>query len=936
VIKIIFKYGIFLLLFVNAYPQFVDFGRNKVMYHDFDWYVLSTPHFKIHYYKEATELAEQAAFLLEESYKDLQRKFNHSLGDTNPVVIYSSPIHFKQTNTTPGLVPEGVGGFFEFIKNRVVLPFDGSLSQFKHVSKHELVHVFTVSKIVSVQKIHGYIAERLPPLWFVEGLAEYWSTEWDTQSEMVLKDAVLNSYLPGIDNYETVYGSYLMYKLGQKACEYIAEFFGEESLVRLIDNFWMSDSFSDVMKYTIGKDYKEFDKDFLYWLKKKYFPQISNQDDPSHSSFPVYKDGFAHKPTVFCNNNNRDVFFIGNKTGYTSIYKLNLNSNDGVGDLVVEGESTEDYEKFHFFRTGLDININGILAFITQKGESDVINLYDIKYNRKIADFGFKGIINIGSPSFSKDGDLIAFSANNFTGQSDLYLFNLKTGKIKRLTNDFYDDRDADFSPDGNFIAFSSDRSNEQLSSVYNLHLLNLKSGEIKQITKGDFIDYSPKFSKDGKKIVYTSDKDGPQNIWILNLENDSITSKRLTNFTTAAFDPRWIGDDSLIFSAYEKAMITIHLLDNIKSKTRNSFEEKSFTPLISQKGYKLKKLISESFYTKKLKYKKNYSFDFAISGISSDPIFGTSAGGLLSLSDMLGDEKYNIMIFNSSNADADFWKSFNVAISKMSLEQRLNYAFGVYHLYGKRYDLSSSDFAYYERLYGGYLSLSYPLSFFRRIETTTSISQSYKDIDFLDIRRGILLNNSISYIYDNSLWYYTGPVDGQRYNLTIGYTTDIANSTENFVTLMLDYRKYFRIARPTTLAFRAQFMINEGKNARRFYTGGSWSLRGWPFISIRGTKFALLNAEFRFPILDRIGLSFPENINIDFYGIQGAVFADIGNAWDTYEQSKEVKGTVGAGIRINLLGMIVLRYDFGKRIEQRLTKFQKGLFHQVFFGWDF
>jgi Tol biopolymer transport system component len=906
------------------------------MYNDFDWYILSTQHFKIHYYKEAKELAEQGAFLLEESYKDLQRKFNHTLGDTNPIIIYSSPLHFKQTNTTPGLIPEGVGGFFEFVKNRVVLPFDGSLSQFKHVSKHELVHVFTVSKAVSSLRIHGQFAERLPPLWFIEGLAEYWSNDWDTQSEMVFKDAVLNSYLPGIDNYESIYGSYLMYKLGQKACEYISEKYGEETLVRLIENFWMSDSFSDVMEITIGKNYKEFDKEFLYYLKKKYFPMISNQDDPSQSSIEIYKKGFAHKPAVLKNGKDNEIFFIGNKTGYTSIYKIDLDSNDGSEDLILEGESSEDYEEFHFFRTGLDITNNGILAFVTQKGGTDVLNLFNTKTDEKIADYAFENLVNIGSPSFSKDGKKIVFSANDFSGKCDLYIFNLQTEKTTRLTNDYYDDRDADISPDGKTIVFSSDRSNSELTAAYNLHFLNLETNEIKQITTGKETNYSPRFSNDGKKIAYTSDKDGPQNIWILKLEEDTFTARRITNFTTAAFDPRWCGEDSIVFSCYEKAMITIRLIDSVDKKTKQNIDLQTFTTENSLTKYEYKRNKSGSTHEGNYKYKREYSFDFAISEITSDPIFGTYAGGALSLSDMLGDEKYNILIFNSSNADADFWKSFNVAISEISLKQRLNYAFGVYHLYGKRYDLASSDYAYYERLFGGYVAFSYPLSFFRRIETTISLSQSFKDIDFFEIRRGILLNNTISYIFDNTLWYYTGPIDGTRYNVSLGYTTDISNSTENFVTLMLDFRNYFRIAGPTSLAFRGQFMINEGKNSRRFYTGGTWSLRGWPFLSMRGTKLALANAELRFPLLDRLHLGFPENFNIDFYGIRGALYFDIGNCWDTYEEAKEVKGSLGAGLRINLFGFLVLRYDFGKRIEERFTKFQKGFYNQVYFGWDF
>jgi hypothetical protein len=38
----------------------------------------------------------------------------------------------------------------------------------------------------------------------------------------------------------------------------------------------------------------------------------------------------------------------------------------------------------------------------------------------------------------------------------------------------------------------------------------------------------------------------------------------------------------------------------------------------------------------------------------------------------------------------------------------------------------------------------------------------------------------------------------------------------------------------------------------------------------------------------------------------------------------------------MNLGGVLVLRYDIGKRIEKNFKQVQHDLFHQFFFGWDF
>lgn len=925
---------VIILIVLCAVPtraQFVEFGRNKVIYNDFDWYVMNTPHFKVHYYKEAKELVGKGASFLEESYSDLQKKFEYSLLDTNPVIFYSSPIHFMQTNTTPGFIPEGVGGFFEFVKNRVVLPFDGSLGNFHHVTKHELVHVFMTSKVSNVIRNHGKIAQYSPPLWFTEGLAEYWSSEWDTQSEMALKDAVLNDYLPGLNNFENIYGTYLMYKLGQSALMYISEKYGEDKILKLMDNIWMTEDFSEVMKYTIGKDYEEFDKEFLYYLKKRYFPGLDKYDNPSQVSIDIYSGSFAHKPAYY----NNQIFYIGNKTGYTSIYKIPLISNKKPS-LIVEGESSENYEWFHFFRTGLNINKNGLMVFVTQKGATDVLNIYDLNLDKKVSDFSFENIVGIGSPVWSKDCRYITFSASDMSGKTDLFLFDYEKESLKRLTNDFYDDRDVDISPDGKYIVFSSDRSRSSKKAEYNLFTYEILTGKISELTFGPQIDYSAKYSSDGNSLVYTSTLDGPQNLYYISLQDTTLKPIRLTNFTTAAFDPVWCGDERIAFSSFERGTYNILMIDSVSKKIRTVKPSCEFAKSDSPEEYMMPEFTSQNKMTGILKYNKKFTLDFAISGVAADPVFGARSGGSFSLSDILSDEVYNFLIYNNSDVYTDFWKSFNIAISKVSLKKRVNYSYGIYHLSGRRYDLQNSDFVYLERLYGGYFSVAYPMSFFRRIEATTSLSQSMKDIDFLNLRRGLLLSNSIGYVFDNSLWDYNGPVDGSRYNLTLGYTSDIQNSTENFFTVMADYRKYFRISVPVSLAVRTQFFINEGKNSRRFFMGGSWSLRGWTLNGFRGTKMWQTNVELRFPLINLLYIAFPEDVIIGFRGIKGAVFFDAGNTWDYSEEFKNVKGSIGAGVRINVFGLLVLRWDIGKRIENNFTKLQNGLFSQVLFGWDF
>ncbi|MBI4811534.1 MAG: BamA/TamA family outer membrane protein, partial [Ignavibacteriales bacterium] len=279
-----------------------------------------------------------------------------------------------------------------------------------------------------------------------------------------------------------------------------------------------------------------------------------------------------------------------------------------------------------------------------------------------------------------------------------------------------------------------------------------------------------------------------------------------------------------------------------------------------------------------------------------------------------------------------------------VSLQKRTHYAFGVYRFSGRRYDLTDPDLFFYERVFGGYFALSYPLSKFRRVSLSTSLSRSEKDAEDMDYsyseydnidrsRRALFLSNSISFTHDNSLWGSSGPLDGSRFNITLAYTTDIQYSHANYYSVIFDYRHYFRIGSWSAYATRLWLFYNDGQEARRFFMGGSWDLRGYPRWSLRGKKLWLTSHEIRFPFIDQVTVRFPFG-GVTFPGIRGALFFDAGNAWD--DDYLQTLGSMGAGVRFNLFNIIVFRYDVGKRIENNMKRFQAGLFYQFFFGWDF
>ncbi|MBI4429579.1 MAG: PD40 domain-containing protein [Ignavibacteriales bacterium] len=925
-----------LVVFTNASAQFYYFGRNKVQYTEFDWQTLQTEHFDIYYYPEMKELAERGAYFAEEGYRQLEQRFNHNINHRVPLIFYSSHLHFQQTNTTPGFIPEGVGGFFEFLKGRVVIPSDGSTAQFRHVIRHELVHVFMHSKINRIMLDHRTPQDRVPPLWFTEGLAEFWSTEWDTQAEMILRDATINNYVVPLSEMERIYGSFLMYKEGQNVLQFVAERYGDEKILLLMENFWKSSSFSEVMKSVVGKTYKELDEEWLYHLKKKYYPVVKDEDMPSSVTKSIVDVGFNSKPIFYSYDGKKEIYFIGNHTGYTNVYRLNLDDEKARPEVVVEGERTDEFEAFHLFQGRLSISKHGILAFITKSGENDALHLYDVQRDQLVETIKFRNLVVLGSTTWSPDGKRVAFSSIDKSGNNDLYVYELDFRSLLRLTNDFYDDRDPAWSPGGDVLAFSSDRTPYGERGKYNLFSYNLESARIDYLTFGNENYYSPSWSRDGKSLVFTSDAESAQNVWMMRMDGvpaSARTMRRVTNIATAAFDPSWGEWDEIYFTAFENFSFQIRKLTEISPRYDSSDVQKKFDFADIEPVWREKKLEGSSLVGQ-FKYAGEYTLDIAQSQISTDPIFGTSGGAVLAMSDILGNDQYEFLIFNTAQTSSELIESFNFAISRISLSKRANYSYGVFRFTGNRYDLTDPNLFYFERSFGGYFVLSYPLSKFKRIETGITVSNSEKDIfTTLLPRKALLLSNTISFVWDNSLWGPSGPIDGNRMKLTLAYTSDVQNSNVSYYSVIADYRNYLRLSTRSALAARAHLWYNEGKEARRFFMGGSWDLRGWPRWSIRGKKLWLTSTELRFPFIDQLGIRFPFG-GVNFGSIRGALFADAGGAWD--EIYRDTRGSVGGGVRLNLGGVLVLRYDIGKRIEQNMSKFQQGLFYQFFFGWDF
>ncbi|MEM8484671.1 MAG: BamA/TamA family outer membrane protein [Bacteroidota bacterium] len=970
------------LAYVDVAQAQYHFGRNKIQYEDFDWQVLKTEHFDIHYYPEMKELAEHGAFFAEEVYKELENKFNYSLNHRVPIIFYSSNLHFKQTNTFPGFIPDGVGGFFEFLKGRVVVPANGEIGKFRRVIRHELVHVFTFLKSFKVMKEYRIPITNRMPLWFTEGLAEYWSGEPDYQHEMVLRDALFSNYFVPLESMFMIRGTFQMYKQGEAICRFISEEYGEEKLLRLIDNLWKHKDFRKVMAYTLHEDFSDIAKAWDVWVKQQYYPILDETVPPALASDPIALRGFSSKPSYYQKKDgSRNVYYIGNRIGYTNLYHRTLDSlyrPISKEKAIIKGERDSRFEAFHFFESRTSVSKQGKLAFVTKSGENNSIHIYDLEEDYLEGSYQFKDLMAIYSPTWSPEGDKLSFSSIDRSGFSDLYIFSLTSGDLEKLTDDIYDERDPSWSPDGRQIVFSSNRTDKGHDGPYNLFSFDVQQRSIHYVTYGEQHDFSPQWSPDGKHVLFTSarkdstGKYGAQDIWSIEMDaplgvppvvaesgfsptnqywDQPVTTRearRLTNITTAAYDPVWTPDQKVIFTSFERHGFSIRALAGVDSLIANPKDIVKHDLATTGEHWEYGRVADGDGATS-VPYKRKYSLDIAQGQVSQNHILGTYGGALISFSDLMSNDRWFVTVYNLGRSRSDFLRSMNVAINRVQYHKRANFSYGIFRHGGERYDITDPDastsFPYvFETMYGGTAGVSYPISMFKRIELSTTLSSSHREIPFAGInRKAVLLSNALSLVHDNTLYGMNGPMDGWRANLTAGYTTDIKYSNVNYYTLMADIRHYWRIGNQVTFASRAVARTNQGREARLFILGGSWDLRGKRIYSVRGKNMWFTSHELRFPIINYPSLIIPLLAPFGIANLRGAAFFDAAHAWNDgyYDVNKvinagETLGAAGLGFRMNLFGGFVLRYDLGYRFTDGFRTRSDEIFKQFFFGYDF
>ena len=862
----------------------LPFGKNKKQYEKFHWKYIQSENFDVYFHGEADYIARYAALKAETALTQIQEELSFSITKRIVLIIFSSHNQFQQTNVIDEFMTEGIGGVTELFKNRVVLPFEGDYAKFRHVIHHELVHAVINDMFYggSIQALISNNGAAMLPLWMNEGFAEYSSAGGlDVKTDMFMRDVAVSEYLRGINQLN----GYFAYRGGQAFWSYIAGKYGKGKVGEVLNRFRTIGDVDKTMRATFGMTYEEMSDQWAKDEKKYYFPDVNRYEyveDFSSRLTNHQKDGNFYNTSPAISPDGEHVAFISDRGDRTlGLWVMDLQSKE-TKRLAGSARST-DFEELNFLTPGIAWNPQGTkLAVGGKAAGEDGIYLVDVSSgDYEILRFGIQ---TIGGVSWSPNGMYLAFDADTGGVQSDIFLYELESKQLRRLTSDIFTDVTPRWTPDSKTVYFISDRTKylSGFESTKNFDMwdhdvdsrdvyrIDIVGGSIERVTQDpDIGKYSLEISPDGKQLLYVADYNGISNLWKLDLESGrkvaltnslqevSQISLSLDGTKLLFASQNRVGydlfqikfpfdlkeSDTLPTTRFrqmeleEKNSLTgvMERISNQKDTTTSSYgsfdvdlsQQRSVQPnddIVIPTGDE-RSSNSDSVHSTEFTprdYKVAFSPDIVTGNAGYSNWFGANGQIQLLFTDMMGDHE----IYFRANLFLDLTNS-SFLLSYGYLPDIVDYHVSVFQNSGFTYiQPAGSRLSYLYRLrnYGGLVWASYPFSRYSRFDVGLQImNMTRENVDYPQeptLDRFVTVP-SISYILDDVLWGMWAPVKGTRLNVTVEASPKLFETGLSFSTARIDARHYVHLADNYTIALRGSGGLSIGGNPQKFFIGG-------------------------------------------------------------------------------------------------------------------
>jgi WD40 repeat protein len=953
------------------------FGGNKVLYKSQRFRILETEHFDIYFHVQDRAPVDVAATLAERGRRRVARFFDHELRGRQPIVLYSSHPDFEQTLIVEEEIGIATSGVTEGSRRRMVLSFASSLAETKHVIGHELVHAFQFDLMASRPAMQFKAGAEPLPSWFEEGLAEFLTLgPVDAHTAMWLRDAAMRDDLPSIAELQAP--RRFPYRWGHALTAYVAARWGERALAD-----WYKEAMLIGVDAAVDKvlhlTAEELGKGWHAFIQEEYVRRL---DPVEPVGVPLVRERIFGR-----------MMNVGPSLSPDARWLAFLSERDLFAiDLFVADARTGEIVR-RLTDTTTDPHVSS-LQFIDAAGAWDrdsrrlavaavtagrpAIAIFGWPDGTRQRDIVIKDVDEISGLTWSPDGRSIAFAGLS-GGVTDLFVYDLGRGTLRRLTHDAFADMQPAWSPDGRRLAFATDRFTTDTSTLaagdFRLALVDVDTSVVRSLAAfatGKHLN--PQWSADNRALFFVSDHDGISDLYRLELDAGMLT--RITRAATGisgltASSPSISvasGEDVAAVIVFTRGAFAIHMLalkggTPVDVPTTPSAFMRDATADQRDAGFPVEEQVVRLPPYRVSRYKPRLSFEgvapasFAVGMDRYGAAFGTGIG--MAFSDMLNTHRLMAAVQVNQGVGSTLSLG-NHAFYGAYVNRARRWNWGAV---GSNFPTLTSVRSSIEAPDGRSVStvsvikqteraatflVSYPFNRARRLEFQSGWGRLTfdgaaiapgRELDSTAVSAPLNFGTtSAALVSDTTSAGATSIVSGERYRFEVA---PVLRALRH-VSVLADYRRYLMPAPFYTIAARALHVGRYGSGAddprlTPLYLGYPTIVRGYDFSSrvtsdcvaaltgacgdgdqLVGSKLAVGNLELRFPLLRPFGVS------RHMYGpipVEVGLFLDGGLVWrDALAPSSTgpagAASSAGASLRVNMAGLGLSQFDIARRLQ--------------------
>lgn len=446
--------------------MYTQFGQNRVQYTKFVWNYVRSENFDAYFYSGGRELATFAARTAEEQLNDIEKIVDHRLSGRVEIIVYNTQQEYKQANFGISDQPANLGGIMQVTSNRFFVFFNGNRDDFKKRIRQGMALV-----LINELMFGGFIQDRIQnaallnlPDWYLNGLTAYIGEDWNTALDNQLKDYFNTGKVKKFNR--------MLYKeptlTAQSWWRFLVEKYGVELVSQMLYITKVSRNYETALIYVTGLDLKQAGKEWVRYYKELYAKEDNGRTLPLQEIKVKKRLAPYIEPKLKVAPKGDFVSFTTNKMGKYKLWLVNTKTGKHKR-LHKGGLKYYQRELDHSFPLMAWHPGGEKISYVHERRGRLFLTTVDL-ITKKKSKLEFLKFDKITGFAYSDNGGTLVISAIR-KGQSDLYLYDMKTRKERQITNDPYDDLHPVYADGGGTILFASNRNSDSLGAAAPLTL---------------------------------------------------------------------------------------------------------------------------------------------------------------------------------------------------------------------------------------------------------------------------------------------------------------------------------------------------------------------------------------------------------------------------------------------------------------------------------